>query len=65
MIAMGPLPPLIVGIFVLGRTVFALLSGAASADNKGILRDDEPIAYWVIVAAGFAGAALLFIISFR
>jgi len=65
MVAMGPFPPLIVRILVLGRTVFALFSGAASADNKGFLRDDEPITYWVIIAVGFAGAALLFVTAFH
>jgi hypothetical protein len=62
---MGPLPPLIIGILLLARTVYALFSGSASADNKGILREDEPMFYWFVIVAGFIISAFLLVTAHR
>jgi len=39
------------GLLVVGR---ALVVGGASADGEGFRRDEEPMLYWSIVAAGTA-----------
>lgn len=57
--------PFVVGVLVLGRTVFALLSGSAAANNKGFWREDEPMAYWTVIVTGFAASAFLFYEAFR
>ena len=61
----GPVAPLVIGILVAARTIFALFSGSASADNKGLLRKDEPMTYWLIIAIGFVGSIVLFATAYH
>ena len=61
----GPVAPLVVGILVAGRTIFALFSGSASADNKGLLREDEPMIYWLVIAMGLVGSIVLFATAYH
>ena len=61
----GPVTPLVVGILVAGRTIFALFSGSASVDNKGLLRKDEPMTYWLIIAIGLVGSIVLFATAYH
>jgi hypothetical protein len=63
--AVDTVMPLVIGFLILGRSFFALISGSASSDNKGLLRDEEPIIYWITVIAGFAIAIGLFIFAWR
>jgi hypothetical protein len=39
----------VLGVVVVGR---ALVIGGASVDGEGFRREDEPMLYWSIVAAG-------------
>ena len=57
--------PFAMGLLILGRSGFILITGSASADSKGFLRSDEPIVYWLSVIAGFAIAIGLFIFAWR
>ena len=61
----GPVAPLVVGILVAGRTIFALFSGSASADNKGLVREDEPMIYWLVIAMGLVGSIVLFATAYH
>ncbi|MDD1451930.1 hypothetical protein NHF48_014810 [Sphingomonas sp. H160509] len=61
----GPFAPLVVGILVAGRTIFVLFSGSASADNKGLLRKEEPMTYWLIIAIGLVGSIVLFATAYH
>lgn len=42
----------------------ALVRGDAAA-GEGIKRDESPIAYWGIIAAGLAGLVLLLAVAWR
>jgi len=61
----GPFAPLVVGILVAGRTIFVLFSGSASADNKGLLRKEQPMTYWLIIAIGLVGSIVLFATAYH
>ncbi|MCJ2182183.1 hypothetical protein MTR62_05650 [Novosphingobium sp. 1949] len=56
----GPVAPLVVGILIAGRTIFALFSGSASASNSGLLRKDAPATYWFIVGLSSISSIFLF-----
>jgi hypothetical protein len=47
----------VLGAFVVGR---ALVIGSASIDGQGFLREEEPMLYWFIVAAGVLITGFLF-----
>jgi nitrate reductase gamma subunit len=57
--------PFVFGLLILIRSAYVLISGSASADSKGLLRDEEPMIYWLTVIAGFAIAIGLFIFAWR
>ena len=46
------LAPFLVALFSLFVLVRALITGSASTDGQGLLRDDIPKIYWSIVVAG-------------
>jgi hypothetical protein len=45
--SMDSVLPFVVGLLILGRSGFMLISGSASADSKGLLRNEEPLTYWL------------------
>ena len=57
--------PLAVGCLTLLMTGRALVVGAASVDGDGITRADEPLFYWLCIAAGVVAAVFLFYIGLR
>jgi hypothetical protein len=57
--------PFVFGFLILIRSAYVLISGSASANSKGLWRDEEPMIYWVTVLAGFAMAGGLFIFAWR
>jgi hypothetical protein len=53
------LAALLAGLFGVIVVVRALVVGGASADGQGFRREDEPMLYWSIVAAGTAATCFL------
>ena len=51
----------LIGVFAVGR---ALVIGSASTDGQGFRRDEEPMLYWSIVAAGVLMTGFLFYVAF-
>jgi hypothetical protein len=51
----------LLGVFAVGH---ALVSGSAAADGEGFRREDEPLLYWSITAAGAAITCFLLYLGF-
>ena len=46
-------------VLFLGMIVRTILLGSASADGKGLTRQDEPVAFWAALVALITGVIIL------
>lgn len=58
-------PALVVGALTAAVTIRGLLNGSGSVDGEGFRREEEPLLYWSIIAAGAAIAAFLLYFGLR